>query len=285
MPEAYRHKFVGERAAVKYDTVNYAPGTKSDLLWQVESELLERLVREMRRVHQRVDYLDFACGTGRILSFLERSVDRATGIDVSPAMLKRAAAKVNGATLLCRDITADGAEVEGRYDLISCFRFLKNAEPALRLGALRQLARRLRSPASLLVVNVHGGNPFSYRALLLPYHWLRALLTRQKFGDYLSNREVRSILAQAGLRVERVIGYSFISGHLLKFLPFSRALSMERRLVGVPLLQALGANQLFLCRLARPQMPRPGVVEAPSNRHPRAAPPASRSTRGSWRAS
>jgi SAM-dependent methyltransferase len=254
MAKSYREKF-DERAAVKYDTVNYAPGSKSDLLWRVESELLDRIAREIRCTHQHIDYLDFACGTGRILSFFEKRVDRATGIDVSQAMLKRARQKVQRATLLCRDITTDGAEIEGKYDLISCFRFLKNAEPGLRREALRQLAMRLRGPNSLLIVNSHGGNPFSYRVLLIPWHWLRALFTGKKFGDYLSNREVRSIMSSTGLVVERVIGYSFISGRILKFFPSSQVLRVERRLLGIAFLQVFGANQLFICRLARTSDP------------------------------
>ena len=250
MSISYREKF-DETAAVKYDTINYAPDSKSDLLWRVESELLDQIAREVRRTHQHIDYLDFACGTGRILSFLEKRVDRATGIDVSQAMLNRARQKVRAATLLCRDITADGAEIEGNYDLISCFRFLKNAEPELRLAALRQLKMRLKSPDSRLIVNCHGGNPFSYRAVLVPYHLVRALLADGGFGDYLSSRKVRSLIKQTGLIVERVIGYSFISGRILRFFPGSVALGIERRLAGLPFLQALGANQLFVCRLAR----------------------------------
>jgi SAM-dependent methyltransferase len=251
MSKGYRGKFVQEAAAVKYDTVVYAPASKSELIWRIEAELLDGVAGEMRRAHEHIDYLDFACGTGRILSFVEARVDEATGIDVSPAMLSRATQKVRRATLLCRDITGDGAEIEGKYDLISCFRFLKNAEPELRRAAVRQLARRLKGPTSVLVVNSHGGNPFSYRALLVPWHWLRARLTGRKFGDYLSNREVHAIMRDAGLVVERVIGYSFISGRILKLVPASLALAIERRLVGARVVQALGANQLFICRLAR----------------------------------
>jgi SAM-dependent methyltransferase len=252
MADGYREQFVEERMAVKYDTIIYATGSKSELLWRVEAELLDRMAREIQHTHERIDYLDFACGTGRILSFLEERVDSATGIDISPAMLNRAAQKVRRAMLLCRDITADAADIEGRYDLITCFRFLKNAEPDLRRAALRQLALRLKGPTSRLLVSVHGGNPFSYRAVLVPWHWLRARFRRRKFGDYLSNREARAVIKEAGLIVERAIGYSFISGHIIGFFPSGLALWIERRLLGVPLLQVLGANQLFVCRLPRP---------------------------------
>lgn len=251
MSESYREKFLKDNDAINYDEGIYAHGSKSDLLWRIESTILEEIVGEMRRTHVRVDYLDFACGTGRIISFLEDKVDSATGIDLSQAMLNRAARKVHGATLLCRDITVDGVEAEGRYDLVTCFRFLKNAEPDLRRAALRQLAMRLKGTDSLLLVTVNGGNRFRYRPWLVPYRRMRAVLTGRKLESHLTNQQARAIINEAGLFVKRAIGMGFIGTRLLKFLPWSLALRIERQLVGVPLLQAFGANQLFVCRLPR----------------------------------
>lgn len=252
MSKSYRKKFDKDKAA-KYDLILYAGGSVSHLLWQLESPILDEIVKEMRRTKKHIEYLDFACGTGRILSFLEDKVDSATGIDVSQAMLARAAKKVRHAALLCLDITRNGSGIEGRYDLITCFRFLKNAEPDLRSAALQKLALSLKTPDSRLVVNNHGGNPFSYRFLLIPYHWLRALFSGRKLKSYLSNREALAVIHGAGLVVERVIGLGFISGKLLRFIPWSLALWIERRLVGVPLLQGFGMDQIFVCRLPEPK--------------------------------
>jgi SAM-dependent methyltransferase len=236
--------------AAKYDLVIYSRDSVSDTVWHVEAAILQEIVVKMRRRTKRIEYLDFACGTGRIISFLEDKVDSATGIDISPFMLSRAASQVESAKLLCRDITAGDAAVEGQYDLITCFRFLKNAEADLRQAALRQLAKRLKGVDSLLVVNCYGGNPFSFKIALVPYHWLKAVLTRQEYPKYVTNRQLRTIIHNAGLMIEKTIGYGFISGKILRVFPSSWALWVERKLCGVPLVQALGANQLFICQLS-----------------------------------
>jgi ubiquinone/menaquinone biosynthesis C-methylase UbiE len=251
MLPSYRERFSDHHIAAKYDSVIYSKDSVSDAVWQLESAILEEIVAKMRQRKKRIEYLDFACGTGRIISFLENKVDSATGIDVSPFMLNRAANKVKRSRFLCRDITAADAAVENQYDLITCFRFLKNAEADLRQAALHQLARRLRDADSRVVVNCHGGNPFSFKIVLVPYHWLKALLLGQEHPKYVTNGRLRKIIHNAGLQIEQNIGYGFISGKIFTLLPSSWAVWVERRLCGAPLVQALGANQLFVCRRLR----------------------------------
>jgi SAM-dependent methyltransferase len=249
MPTDYRQRFSDPAIAAKYDLVIYSKDSVSDAVWQLESAILKDVVAHIRQRKSRIEYLDFACGTGRIISFLEDKVDKATGIDVSQFMLNRAANKGKRARFLCRDITLADAAVEGQYDLITCFRFLKNAESDLRQSAMTQLARRLRDAESRVVVNCHGGNPFSFKIVLVPYHWLKALLSGQGYPKYVTNGRLRKTIHKAGLHIEKSIGYGFISGKLFNLLPLTWALWIERTLCGAPFIQALGANQLFVCKL------------------------------------
>lgn len=248
-PKSYRESFQTAERAAEYDYIQYAEGSISDLIWQIEAPTLERIVRGFKRIWGHIDYLDFACGSGRILSLLETHVETATGIDVSQAMLDRARAKVNKARLLCRDLTADDGDLEGRYDLITAFRFFLNAEPTLRREILQQLAHRLKGPESRLVLNIHG-NILSYKLILLPYHWLRARFAGRAIGGYLSKRELWNDLAAAGFVVEAVFGMGFIPGKILPLLPFSWALWLERRLIELPLIQKFGVSHILVCRLA-----------------------------------
>ena len=247
MSAGYRERFVKGEEAAHYDRVVYAPGTVSDVLWKVESKILSNLVDEVRETHERMDYLDFACGTGRIISFLEDKVDTATGIDVSQAMLDLAADKVTDAALVCKDITSENDPIEAKYDLITAFRFMLNAEPSLRKAALRRLAMRLKGPDSVLLVNTHG-NPVSHKALFLPYHWLRGALTGHK-SNYITTRKAVAEIKEAGLEVERIIGMGFISQKLYTVFGSSLCLAIERHLAGTPLLQTFGVIQLYVCRL------------------------------------
>jgi SAM-dependent methyltransferase len=248
MPNSYRDWFVSEKETNNYDNVVYTEGSASDLLWQLEKPVLEEIVKKIKQKTKRVNYLDFACGTGRIISFVEDKVDSATGIDISGAMLSQAAKRVRKATLLCKDITSDVDDIEGQYDLITTFRFILNAESDLRRVAMRQLAKRLKGPQSRLVVNVHG-NPLSYKLLLIPYYWCKATMKGNRLKGYMTKQQAVAVITDAGLVVDQVMGMGFIGGRILKFFPRSMALLIERRLVGIHFFQAFGVNQLFICRL------------------------------------
>src|SRR5690606_31865482 len=118
---SYRTQFASADKVIEYETEQYGARSYGDVLWQVEQELLSRLTTEFRRNHDSVDYLDFAAGTGRIISFMEGLVDTAVGIEVSELMAERARQKVKSARILCADITQSDAPVEGTYDLITAF--------------------------------------------------------------------------------------------------------------------------------------------------------------------
>lgn len=250
---SYRDQFTAGRAAVAYDQEQYRPGSYGDLLWQVEQQQLRDVVGQLRAGHRRIDHLDFATGTGRVLGFLRPLVDTAVGIEVSEAMAERARRRVPSATVLCRDIAAAGVPVEGRYDLITAFRFLLNAEPALRTAALAALARRLRDTSSVLVVNNHG-NLWSHKALLWPVHQAAGRVRPGSSGNYLSHRAVLRLVGQAGLRVERVLGCGVLGARLAGRLPVGRVADWERRLAAT---RAAGAavNRMYVCRRLGPADP------------------------------
>ena len=246
---SYRNTFANGDSARRYDEVVYAAGSSAEILSRVEARWIRALAAACLAGRAGSAYLDFACGTGRILALIADLAASATGIDVSPAMLERAAGRNTKARLLRKDITAPDDQAEAQYDLITAFRFLTNAEPALRSAVLRRLHARLKDDG-LLLINSHG-NPWSYRLALLPYHWARDRAAGRPLFGYLSRRATRRLLAQAGFRVERMIGMGFVPEKLLAFIPKALASRIENAAAGTPLLQAVGLNQLFVCRKAR----------------------------------
>ena len=64
----YRTTHVAESRAKDYDAQLFAPGSFDAAIWEREQRLLDRIVQE--HVPRRQSYLDFACGTGRVLSHL-----------------------------------------------------------------------------------------------------------------------------------------------------------------------------------------------------------------------
>ena len=244
MTGSYRRHFSHEDAGTAYDAGQYRHGSFWDVVWALERPVLDRLVADQRKRTPLIEYLDFACGTGRVLSYLEDRVDDATGVDVSGAMLERAATRVKRARLVQVDLAAPGAPLEGRYDLITAFRFVLNAEPRLQREALAALAGRLRDAASRLVLNTHG-NPWSYKGIVVPVR--RALRLRGKDENLLGVGTLGRLLAELDLEVVERHGMGIFPSPLWRRTP-RLAVRVEGLLMRAPLLWRLGVNQVLICR-------------------------------------
>jgi SAM-dependent methyltransferase len=241
--EGYSEKFREATAAAEYEGF-YIAGTADHAIWTHERKILTDLLARHRKKWPACDYLDFACGTGRVIEFMERRVTTSRGIDISPEMLRLAAPKLQRSELICSDITRSDAP-EGKYDLITAFRFFLNAEPSLRVAVIKALAARLKNSESILVLTNHG-NPFSYKGALWPVHRTRQFLFGpQPFGNYLTHKQIKHLLDESGLHMVERFGCGIISPRLFKFAP-SMADSIERRFGGGKVGRAIGVNQIYV---------------------------------------
>lgn len=222
----------------------YQRGTADDAMWRIERRFLAELVERNREHWPSCRYLDFACGTGRVIQFVETLVASSQGIDIAPEMLEIAAQKVSRSELHCEDINSSGNHGDV-YDLITAFRFFLNAEPELRQAVMQSLAKRLRNSQSLLVFTNHG-NPWSYKALLWPYHRLRCWRTRRPVvGNYLTHGEIMRLLRRNGLRLVERQGYGLVSPKLFRLAP-GLASAAEERWAFKPLVSNFGVNQIYV---------------------------------------
>ncbi|MCX6930316.1 MAG: class I SAM-dependent methyltransferase [Verrucomicrobia bacterium] len=249
MKASYREHFSTDTAAASYEQGEYAPGSYASLLWVLEQETLSSWADEFRKSRSQMQYLDFASGTGRVPSFMERYVDSSTSIEISESMASVARQRLKRTKVLCADITAENAVVEGQYDLITAFRFFLNAEPALRTAAMRALVARLKDDDSWLVFNNHG-NLWSIKLLAWPMHRLRRLgkgwLPK---GNYLRHAEVMRLIEDAGLRLVRRTGLGVLGGTLCRLLPYQAALRLERWCMARPWISWTGQDILYaVCR-------------------------------------
>jgi SAM-dependent methyltransferase len=242
----YRVGWRSHEAARAYEEDLHREQAETGWLYETELRLLTEVVdrwlggREIR-------YLDFACGTGRIIALLEQRVGTATGIDAAPEMLELARTRLTRATLICGDVTVDPAVLPGRYDLITAFRFFLNAGEPLRSGVLEVLHRVLADDG-ILVFNVHS-NAWSLRALSVLF---RRHVLRQGWWNQRSPRQVRRELRAHGFRVVELHGYNFLTGKGSRLLPAAAVPRLERSLARVRPLRYLGVNLLFVCRKAAP---------------------------------
>lgn len=239
--DSYRASHVGHGTGVRYDA---ALSRKVDgLIWEefVRPTLLDILRRARDAGATR--YLDFACGTGRILEVGAQVFDDVTGIDVSPDMLEVARARVPQARILMLDVTREPNGAVGReFDCVSIFRFLLNAESALRRDVLRWLAAQMPVGATLV-----GNNHMAAASL-------NGVATRlaERFAargrNCLTRTETEELLASAGFRVETWSGFRVLPswrGRPLLGRGVQRAAERVALAAG---LGRFGSDQLFVAR-------------------------------------
>jgi SAM-dependent methyltransferase len=208
-----------------------------------ERPYLESLFARLAADRPNGRYLDFACGTGRILDVGAARFEDVTGIDVSEAMVAVARRKRPSATIVCADVLFDPIVIDS-FDVITLFRFLVRArelrEPIL--GWLRTVVR----DDGVLVVNNHR-NAASLRGL--------AFRIRRRFhptefdSEILSDSDVVALLGRTGFEVVEEYGFGLVPsfrGHLL--LPQSLIFSIESRLAGSGPLARLAKNRIYVCR-------------------------------------
>ena len=244
----YRGRHIVPGQATWYEDVVYRPGSYDSWVWMHEQPWLVDVVERRAQAGRTRRLLDFACGTGRILSFLAPRFDEAVGVDISQAMLDRAAEKVEPTTtLLCGDVTHDAALLDGSFDVITAFRFFLNAQPDLREAALAVLARHLRDDG-VLVTNFHG-NTWSLRA---PGYLVEKYVRRRPVTNRISYRQVKRLFARHGLRIVEFRGIGLVTPRLLRALGPGRAERLEALLARFPRLQFLAVDLAFVVGPARP---------------------------------
>ncbi len=236
--ESYResHK---RKGADYYDTFATIPHRA--ILWKLERTVLDRIVRE-RFLGVKPRYLDFACGTGRILGHLEPRVESAVGVDVSSSMLQIARANVPAASIIEADITRSDVLGPLRFDLITAFRFFPNAEPTLRSEVMAKLAEHL-TPGGYLVFNNHKNQNSLVRRIL---RWRNRLLSE---AELMSMEEVQGLVCGAGLHI--------VMAYPLGILPVTERRTprpywliagLEDLASRIPGVLPLAQNIIYLCR-------------------------------------
>jgi 2-polyprenyl-3-methyl-5-hydroxy-6-metoxy-1,4-benzoquinol methylase len=224
-------------------------------IFQLEHVLLLELFRRLGSSDPDTRYLDFACGTGRILAVFKDVIRSKVGVDTSPGQLKLAREKVPDAELICGNVVTNPELLQGRqFDLITSFRLLLNLERENRLPILRALRDHL-APHGYLIVDNHM-NRYSVLGLLalLAHKVLRVpkkpLVPAGRRGiiSTMSEREMRRTLAEAGMQVREIHRIFVLPGHKsFLFLPRRWLVPLETFLSRVPLVNQFSKNQIYVC--------------------------------------
>jgi ubiquinone/menaquinone biosynthesis C-methylase UbiE len=174
---------------------NYDAGRFDNLKGRLYRWREERVIEVALRRLRRGTVLDAACGTGRITAVLQRHGFRATGCDVSPAMMAVARRRL---TSLGYDVPLVEASVERlpypdrSFDAATCVGLLMHLDADVRVRALRELARVSRGPMVVQYGCVDLFQRVSERLTGVPPGQVRCPV---------SENEMRADIARSGLRI------------------------------------------------------------------------------------
>jgi SAM-dependent methyltransferase len=244
---SYRTSHQMKDHGARYDSVVYGEGQYDANVWEIERAQLARIVQKYFP-NGISNYLDFACGTGRILSQVAPRATQATGLDISAEMVKEARKKVQHAEYILGDITEDQNLLDGRgpFTGITMFRFLLNAEPALRKNVLEAIVPHLASEG-IFICNNHG-NQSSALALVL---FLRRMLGLSVTKAY-HYQDALALLEQHDLHVVETVGTCFLPRLTSRILPRGLWRWLELQLGKCKWLSRYAIYQIYVARKQEP---------------------------------
>ena len=196
----YRQSHASRGYGAKYDRM-YSSDYYAAQWREIEAPLLAAELERLRSMDKRT-YLDFACGTGRVLGLAEKIFDAPVGVDISSAMAERAEQACQKSEVIYpRDIVAE--PLGRRFEVITAFRFFLNAEKDLRLAVLNRFAE-MQEPGDYLVANIHVNS-----SSMLGLAYRAANKVRKTKANVRSAAEAIQEVERAGYVVEKRINYSF----------------------------------------------------------------------------
>lgn len=236
--KSYRSSHIGENRGTEYDRIH---SRKMDaVIWK--HFVRPYVARQMENCRARGGeaFLDFACGTGRLLKVGAEHFETCVGIDISEDMLSVARERVPTARFYCMDVTSGQDDVVGSFDCVTLFRFLLNAEKELSIAALSWLHAHMR-PGSMLIGNNHMHSGSARGLVTIAAN--RLLRTRH---NHLSTAEMTQMLSQCGFRVLTWAGFRVIPTWGGKALLGREAQLRAEQLAAKAKLQRFGSEQVFV---------------------------------------
>jgi ubiquinone/menaquinone biosynthesis C-methylase UbiE len=169
----YRNSHLDPSKGITYEeSFNTLPYRR--IVWNWEKDILMGIIHTYYPDHLNMRYLDFACGTGRIIRLLESHMNEAYGVDVSEPMLSIAKKTVHSTNLLLYDLTKENVFPENYFDLITAFRFFLNAQNDLRENVLGVFEKILKGNG-YLIFNIHMNKGCMLERGLKTYQWLKRI--------------------------------------------------------------------------------------------------------------
>jgi len=213
------------------------------MLWHYEKKSLGNFLLS-RFKKGKPSYLDFACGTGRILQHVSCFASKSVGVDISESMLN-IAKKINPQSqIILGDISRENILNDEKFDLITAFRFFPNAEHELRVEIINILTKYLNE-SGVIIFNNHRNKKSLMRKI--------ARLLGNNTEEGMTHKEVLDFVSSSGLKVIKYdkIGVLPLTDNRMpknKFL-ISALYLIEGILSHIPLLNNYAQDYIYYCDL------------------------------------
>jgi len=240
---SYKHWFIEKHPQTQYDELYDNESSFDAIIWRLEQRALKQLIERFVPCPSKVALLDFACGTGRVLTYLEGWFGSSIGIDISSTMAREARRRVRYSQVIVGDIESDPNLARGPFEVITAFRFFLNAEPELRERVLKALYNRL-SQSGVMIANIHGHSP-SLRSAAFR---LKLLFRSGATINEMRGSEFRRIVEQAGFRVVDSIGLALLTNKISAFIGATTTHAIEHLAYLSGITQLIGSNKIYVLK-------------------------------------
>lgn len=195
------------------------------------------------------EYLDFGCGTGRIIKFISENyfLKECYGMDSSKYMIEEAKKRVPNAKFIVKNILKE--KYKKKFDIITTFRLILNLEDELRLKILKEL-RELIYDNGILIINNHN-NRYSFIGMVsyvLHKYFGYSIKGRKKtkektIKNTLTEKEMKNLLKEAGFKVIWIYRFAFLP---MMILPERIQYNLELFISKTPL-RYFSKDQIYVC--------------------------------------
>ena len=171
-------------------------------MWELEQEIINNFLNKYFNKKPIDDYLDFACGTGRIIQHLESYTINSVGIDISESMLNIARKNCSKSDFIVAGITNENILINKKFDLITAFRFFPNAEEHLRKQIADLLSNHIKTDGFFVFNNHRNRSSFLFKLIQMKR------FRKVKLG--MSEDEIISFLQDTGIKIIKKYHIGFL---------------------------------------------------------------------------
>jgi SAM-dependent methyltransferase len=195
----YRNSHTASDKGILYDD-NFLTHSWRAYLWEREKKVLKTIIAN--NAHKDT-YLDFACGTGRIIDYVKQFIKVSVGVDISESMLDVCRKRINGSQIIKADITRENILKNKKFDIITAFRFFPNAQKNLRNEVMMAISDLLKENG-IIIFNNHKNATNGF-------YLLAKLFKRKKIS--MTKAEVNSLVNECRLEIVSIFPVGALPFH------------------------------------------------------------------------